>query len=162
VLEREDAEAMGAWDHGGGFSLDASARIEADDRRGPEGLLRYCARPAFALERLHESDPEHGVYESDKPGASGSVNLMLTRSNSSIVWRRCFCPAPASPPLRRAAGSQCGWHAAERQEAAVRLSEAEWLLWVNLGPSTDRIEYGQVQALAVVQDSASERQVQTP
>ena len=31
VLEREDAEAMGAWDHGGGFSVDASVRIEADD-----------------------------------------------------------------------------------------------------------------------------------
>ena len=34
VLEREDAEAMGTWDHGGGFSLDASVRREADDRLG--------------------------------------------------------------------------------------------------------------------------------
>ena len=36
VLEREDAEAMGSWDHGGGFSLDASVRIEASDRQGLE------------------------------------------------------------------------------------------------------------------------------
>ena len=78
VLEREDAEAMGAWDHGGGFSVDASVRIEADDRLGLERLLRYCARPAFARERLREIDAEHLVYESVKPRAGGSVSLMLT------------------------------------------------------------------------------------
>lgn len=70
---------MGAWDHGGGFSLDASVRIEAHDRPGLERLLRYCARPAFALERLREIDPEHLVYESAKPGSrpGGRVSLML-------------------------------------------------------------------------------------
>ncbi len=78
LLERQDAQAMGAWDHAGGFSLDASVRIEAQDREGLERLLRYCARPAFALERLREVDPEHLVYESVKPGPSGSVTLMLT------------------------------------------------------------------------------------
>jgi hypothetical protein len=78
VLEREDAAAMGTWDHGGGFSVDASVRIEADDRLGLERLLRYCARPAFALERLREIDAEHLVYESVKPGAGGSGSLMLT------------------------------------------------------------------------------------
>jgi hypothetical protein len=41
-------------------------------------LLRYCARPAFALERLREIDPEHLVYESVKPGPGGSVSLLLT------------------------------------------------------------------------------------
>ena len=78
LLDREDAQAMGAWDHGGGFSLDASVRIEAQDREGLERLLRYCARPAFALERLREIDPEHLVYESVKPGVGGGVSLMLT------------------------------------------------------------------------------------
>lgn len=78
VLEREDAEAMGSWDHGGGFSVDASVRIEAGDRLGLERLLRYCARPAFALDRLREIDAERLVYESVKPGAGGSVSLMLT------------------------------------------------------------------------------------
>ena len=77
-LEREDAQAMGAWEHGGGFSLDATVRIEGDDRGGLERLLRYCARPAFALERLREIDPEHLVYESVKPGPGGRVSLMLT------------------------------------------------------------------------------------
>jgi hypothetical protein len=43
-----------------------------------ERLLRYCARPAFALERLREIDAGHLVYESVKPGPGGSVSLMLT------------------------------------------------------------------------------------
>ena len=34
------------------FSLDAAVRIEGPDRAGLERLLRYCARPPFALERL--------------------------------------------------------------------------------------------------------------
>jgi hypothetical protein len=78
VLEPEDAEAMANWEHGGGFSLDAGVRIEAADRQGLERLLRYCARSAFALERLREIDAEHLVYESVKPGPGGSVSLMLT------------------------------------------------------------------------------------
>jgi len=69
---------MAAWEHGGGFSVDTSVRIEAADRAGLERLLRYCARPAFALERLREIDPEHLVYESAKPGPGGSVSLILT------------------------------------------------------------------------------------
>jgi len=44
---------MGGWEHGGGFSVDASVRIEDTDRSGLERLLRYCARPRFALEHLH-------------------------------------------------------------------------------------------------------------
>ena len=78
VLEPDDAEAMANWAHGGGFSLDASVRIEGTDRPGLERLLRYCARPAFALERLREVDAEHLVYESIKPGPGGSSSLMLT------------------------------------------------------------------------------------
>jgi hypothetical protein len=36
-------------------SVDTSVRIEADDRAGLERLLRYCARPAFAMERLRKA-----------------------------------------------------------------------------------------------------------
>lgn len=69
---------MAAWGHSGGFSLDASVRIEAEDRSDLERLLRYCARPVFALERLRRVDPEHLLYESIKPGPGGSVSLLLT------------------------------------------------------------------------------------
>jgi len=66
---------MAEWQHGGGFSVDAKVCIEAHERCGLERLLRYCARPAFALERLREIDARHLVYESVKPG---SVGLMPT------------------------------------------------------------------------------------
>jgi hypothetical protein len=78
VLEPEEPEAMANWAHVGGFSLDASVRIEGTARPGLERLLRYCARPAFALERLREIDAEHLVYESIKRGLGGSISLMLT------------------------------------------------------------------------------------
>ncbi|MFG1691684.1 transposase, partial [Gemmatimonadota bacterium] len=56
LLEPHDADDMLSWGHGGGFSLDGSVRIEATDRTGLERLIRYCARPPFALERLHLVD----------------------------------------------------------------------------------------------------------
>jgi hypothetical protein len=37
-LDQDDANEMAGWDHGGGFSLDASVRIEAKDRAGLERL----------------------------------------------------------------------------------------------------------------------------
>ncbi len=78
LLSPEEAQIMAAWEHGGGFSVGAGVRIEAHERAGLERLLRYSARPAFALERLREIDPGHLVYESVKPGPGGSVSLLLT------------------------------------------------------------------------------------
>jgi hypothetical protein len=107
VLEPEDAETMANWAHGGGFSLDASVRIEGTDRPGLERLLRYCARPAFALERWREIDAEHLVYESIKPGPGGSVSLMLTPLE--LIERLAALIPPAastSPSLLRGAGTE--------------------------------------------------------
>ena len=53
-LESHDAKDMAAYAHGGGFSVDAGVRIEAADRAGLERLLRYCARPPFAMDRLKQ------------------------------------------------------------------------------------------------------------
>ena len=53
-------------------------RIEAADRAGRERLLRYCARPPFALERLRELHPERLLYEGAKLGPGGNVPLLLT------------------------------------------------------------------------------------
>jgi len=122
----------------GGFSLDASVRIEASDRHGRERLLRYCARPAFALERLREIDAERLVYESVKPGAGGSVSLMLTPLDlierlAALIppprrhrHRCCGVPAPNAPLCSAVTRRQ----AAEPPEAAIRWSGARWLLWV--------------------------------
>ena len=53
-IESHDAKDMAAYAHGGGFSVDAGVRIEAPDRAGLERLLRYCARPPFAMDRLKQ------------------------------------------------------------------------------------------------------------
>jgi hypothetical protein len=57
LLDVDAAAEMLAWENSG-FSVDASVRITLVDRDVPsyfrslEHLLRYCARPPFALERL--------------------------------------------------------------------------------------------------------------
>jgi hypothetical protein len=43
-----------------------------------ERLLRYCARPPFALDRLRELDREHLVYEPPKAGPGGSGPQCVT------------------------------------------------------------------------------------
>ena len=53
-LDASAAVDMADWVQGGGFSRDASVRIEAPDRAGLERLLRYCARPPLALDRLQQ------------------------------------------------------------------------------------------------------------
>jgi len=63
LLPRDGARAMGQWAHRGEFSVNGSVRIEAAHRARRERLLRYCARPPFALEQLHEFDAEHDVYD---------------------------------------------------------------------------------------------------
>jgi len=78
LLDKAEGQALTTCEHDGGFSLDTSVRIEAHDRQGLERLLRYCARPAFAQERLRQLDPEHLVYESKKPGPGGKVSVRLT------------------------------------------------------------------------------------
>ena len=66
LLEQHDGDQMGGWAHGGGqggnFWLDATVRIEGADLAGRERLRRYCARPPFALDHLHQHDAEHLVY----------------------------------------------------------------------------------------------------
>jgi len=76
---------MLTWQGSGGFSVDAAVRIEAEDRAGIE-RVRYCARPPFALERLHALDsapalasPESRLlYRFPKPDVNGRTELLLT------------------------------------------------------------------------------------
>jgi len=101
LLPGDDARAMGQWEHGGGFSVDASVRIEAADRAGRERLLRYCARPPFALERLRELGSERLLYEHTKPGPGGNGPLLLTPLE---LLDRLAALVP--PPLLRRAGAE--------------------------------------------------------
>ncbi len=72
LIDAEAAADLLAWEHSG-FSVDASVRIALDDRDVPsytqsvEHLVRYCARPAFALDRLsavggRDNQPERIRY----------------------------------------------------------------------------------------------------
>jgi len=79
VLDAEAAAYMADWDYGGGFSVDASVAIAADDRPALARLLRYCARPCWASERLTKADDgERLIYTFDKPRPDGSWQLTLT------------------------------------------------------------------------------------
>jgi len=80
LLEPHEAEDMLAWDHGGGFSLDASVRIEATDRPGLERLIRYCARGPFALDRLHLVDDRSDqiIYLLPGPDLAGRTAIRLS------------------------------------------------------------------------------------
>jgi hypothetical protein len=77
-LDQADARDMAGWDHGGGFSLDASVRIEGHHRAGLERLLRYCARPPFALERLEQLADDQLIYRFPRPQPGGRTELRLT------------------------------------------------------------------------------------
>jgi hypothetical protein len=87
LLPGDDARAMGQWTHGGGFSVDASVRIEATDRAGRERLLRYDRRKSpFGIA------PDH---RSPWTGCANSVpNACAMRSPSPVRAgpARCFSP----------------------------------------------------------------------
>ena len=78
LIDKSDGKEMLGWEHGGGFSLDASVCIHDTDRAGLERLLRYCARPPFALAYLHQLDTEHLIYHNSKPRSDSPRNLVLT------------------------------------------------------------------------------------
>ena len=86
LLDEADAHGMLSWQGSGGFSIDAAVRIEGEDRPSVERLLRYCARPPFALERLHApggivsltSPDARLVYRLPKPAPDGRTELLLS------------------------------------------------------------------------------------
>jgi hypothetical protein len=78
LLPSNDAQVMGQWKHGGGYSVDASVRIEDADRAGVERQLRHCARPPFALARLRELDNEHIGNDHPQLGSGRDGPQILT------------------------------------------------------------------------------------
>ncbi len=86
LLDGLDTLDMLTWQGSGGFSIDASVRLEGDDRAGLERLLRYCARPPFALERLHAlagvaslaSPDARLLYRLPKPTPDGRTEIVLS------------------------------------------------------------------------------------
>ena len=88
LLERHVTDDMLSWQASGAFSIDASVHIPAHDRAGLERLLRYCARPPFALERIEATsyDAKGGeriVYRLPHParrrGAAGGSSKVAEK-----------------------------------------------------------------------------------
>ena len=104
-----------------GFSVDAGVCIEADDRAALERLLRYCARPPFAMERLRKEGAalvyrcakQRSEPSSDKRGAKADeltlTPLELTERIAALVppprthRHRYFGVLAPNSPLRAAA-----------------------------------------------------------
>ncbi|MFH1435122.1 MAG: transposase [Pseudomonadota bacterium] len=77
-LESSEAEKMKAWEFSG-FSLDASVAVEADDRKGLEHLVRYCAKPSFVASNVtYLPDAEQVIYRLPKPDPQGCTQIELT------------------------------------------------------------------------------------
>ena len=121
LLDADAAAAILRWENSG-FTVDASVRITLIDRDVPsyfqslEHLLRYCARPPFALERLsvirgrdgriarvHYVLPRHKVAnwvgsgrgrKSTRPGANGVVELSPFEFLARLAD---LVPPPVSP-----------------------------------------------------------------
>jgi hypothetical protein len=97
-LDADAAAAMLRWENSG-FSVDASVRITLINRDVPsyfqslERLLRYCARPPFALERL-------SVIRGEGGGVSTN-GLHSARSAPDVAPRD---PPRSADPCRRVIG----------------------------------------------------------
>ena len=75
LIDSDAASDMLEWENSG-FSLNANVRIEAHDREGLERLIRYCARPVFASERLDRAF-ESLRYALPKATPEGQTVLLL-------------------------------------------------------------------------------------
>jgi len=138
LIEKADAKDMLAYQHSG-FSVDAGVCIEAHDRAALERLLRYCARPPFAMDRLRKEGAElvyrctkqHSEPSSDKRGARADelhlTPLGLIERIAALVppprthRHRYFGVLAPNSPFRAAAVAM----AAPAQPVAVQAEPAQ-------------------------------------
>ena len=114
LLDPADARDMLAWANSG-FSVDASVCIAGPDRVGLERLLRYCARPRFAVRFTGYSRQSVGNYQGqlladcgqsgdswhDRPVSGGVTGdpPPTARSRLGRTIRRSYGSAPTPPIL---------------------------------------------------------------
>ena len=102
LLEKADAKDMLAYQYNG-FSVDAGVCIQAHDRAALERLLRYCARPPFAMERLRKEGTalvyrcakQRSEPTSDKRGVKADE---ITLTPLELIARNLCSPMLALPP----------------------------------------------------------------
>ena len=94
-----------------GFDVHCAVRIAADDDEGRERLIRYCARPPFALERIEEMKDGRIAYLM-KTARRGSTHRVMTPME--FMGRLAILVAPPYFPLVRYNGvfaARSSWRA---------------------------------------------------
>ena len=94
-----------------GFDVHCAVRIAADDDEGRERLIRYCARPPFALERIEEMKDGRISYLM-KTARRGSTHRVMTPME--FMGRLAILVAPPYFPLVRYNGvfaARSSWRA---------------------------------------------------
>ena len=82
-----------------GFSLHANTHVDAADRRRLERLVRYCARPAIALERLESLSDGRLRYRFKRPWRDGTTHVVF--QPLELLERLCaLVPAPRAHLVR--------------------------------------------------------------
>ena len=116
LLESFEAQEMLGYKHSG-FSADTSVCIAAHDRAGLERLLRYCARPPFAMERLRKAgselvyrcakqDSEPGSLPHNKRGVKADEITLTPLELIERIAKLVPSAAHAPPPLLWRAGTE--------------------------------------------------------
>jgi len=84
-----------------GFNVHAGVHVRGGDPEGIERLLRYCARPAFSLERLSILSDGRVAYLLRKPRRNGATHLVL-EPVVFLARLASIIPPPRYPLLRLA------------------------------------------------------------
>jgi hypothetical protein len=130
-----------------GFDVHCAVRIEADDDEGRERLIRYCAPPPFALERIERMKDGRVAYRIKTPRPGSTHRVMtpmefmarlailvpppyfpLTRYHGVFAarssWRALVTPKPPDGVVRRKTEKPCK-KSEPAEKPPPRLSAAE-------------------------------------
>jgi len=131
LLDESATADMLTWQGTGGFSIDASVRIEGHDRHGLERLVRYCARPPFALHRLHAMGGNETLTAPDArllyrlPGPTPDGRTVLLLSPLELLQRLAHLVPPPRVHRHRYHGVLAPNARLRPQVIAVREGESD-------------------------------------
>jgi hypothetical protein len=105
-----------------GFDVHCAVRIGADDDAGRERLLRYCARPPFAVDRIEELPDGRSAYAVKTP-RRGATHRVMTPME--FMGRLAILVPPPFFPLVRYHGV---WQRLLEGELCATSSRVEWAI----------------------------------
>ncbi|WP_437295908.1 transposase [Sorangium sp. So ce426] len=145
------------------FNVEAAVRIEGYDDEGRERLVRYCARPCFALERLSILRDGRVAYQVKYPRRKGTHRVM-----TPIVFfaRLAALVRPPRHPLVRYHGVLAP-HAKQRSLVdGLLLATSPRVEWAKLLRRTYAVDVlacprcsGRMRLMAAITDKATARKI---